>query len=258
MGTVKSEKPERGATDNAVVVAEKKGISRRIPQGLAVMIVALALLTLVLMIILIAATQNRDQTPTDTETTTSSEATATVESIDVVAATDYMTENASEGGSADDAEVAVPEDESDEAQDLLADTRLTGVDEDVAITRAKAAGFTAYSVYVFKTDTITGSAAAPTAGTVLKWAPFFGRAAGEQFAFFYTQTTEPTKNAVAVPSVFGMDWKVARDTLTKAGLNVRFEYEQNSPDPYGSVVFQAPASGTYMPAGSSVVIVLAD
>lgn len=237
---------------------------RQVPQGLAIMIVVLALLTLVLMIILIAATQNRGadaKTPSATTKTTEASSTVeTVAAIDIVKATDYMTENASAASlsTASAVEVDVPSTAPTAAHDLLADTRLTGVDEDVAIDRAKAAGFTPYSVYVYKTDAVTGTAAMPDSGLVLKWSPFFGRVRGEMFACFYVQTSESVSNAVAVPNVMGMPWADARAVLASAGLNVRFEYEQDSPDTYGTVLFQAPSAGTYMPKGSSAMLILAD
>lgn len=237
---------------------------RQVPQGLAIMIVVLALLTLVLMIILIAATQNRVSTnKTSDAATTTTEASSTVETvaaIDIVKATDYMTENASAASlsTASATEVDVPSTAPAAAHELLADTRLTGVDEDVAVERAKAAGFTPYSVYVFKTDAVTGSAALPDPGLVLKWSPYFGRVRGELFACFYVQTSESVSSAVAVPNVTGMPWEDARQVLASAGINARFEYEQDSPDTYGTVLFQAPSAGTYMPKGSSAVLILAD
>ncbi|MDR1412709.1 MAG: PASTA domain-containing protein [Actinomycetes bacterium] len=53
-------------------------------------------------------------------------------------------------------------------------------------------------------------------------------------------------------------WKSARSTLVGAGLGVRYAYEEESPAIYGTVVFQVPAAGQYLPKGSSAIIVLAD
>jgi beta-lactam-binding protein with PASTA domain len=61
-----------------------------------------------------------------------------------------------------------------------------------------------------------------------------------------------------VPSLKGLAWKDARAALKKLGLGIRFSYEEQSPDTYGTVVFQAPAAGSYLPKGSSAVVVLAD
>lgn len=135
---------------------------------------------------------------------------------------------------------------------------IDGVDEDVAKANLRAQGYKAYSVYVCDANTINGSASRPKAGVVLSHSAYTGRTVGEKLAFVNTATTASYANARKVPDLKGKAWKTARATLAKRGLRIRFEYEDKSPSKYGTVVFQAPAAGTYMPSGCSVIVVLAD
>lgn len=247
----------------------------RLPQWLAILIVALALVTLVLMIMLISAAQESARTArTSTGTASEVASTETTETetrpIIVVKVTEWITENGALGanstGKSTTQQVSTapaPEPEAPvepvaPAPDPSDETKLTGVDEDVATARARAQGLKPYSVYGFPAIAVSSGASLPPAGQVFRWEPFSGRVEGEKFAFLYVQTTESRSKAVTVPSVQGKTWQAARSTLLKAGLNVRFEYEHESPSTYGTVVFQAPESGSLMPTGCSVVLVLAD
>lgn len=135
---------------------------------------------------------------------------------------------------------------------------IVGVDEDIAKKNLRAQGFKTYSVYVCDEGALNGTASKPRAGLVLGQSSFIGRGVGEKLAFVQTATTASYSTARAVPNLKGMAWKSARSTLAGKGLGIRFEYEDKSPSKYGTVVFQAPAAGTHMPHGCSVIVVLAD
>ena len=135
---------------------------------------------------------------------------------------------------------------------------IVGVDENIAKKNLRAQGFKTYSVYVCDEGALNGSASKPRAGLVLAQSKFIGRSAGEKLAFVNTATSASYSTARTVPNLKGMAWKAARTTLANKGLGIRFEYEDKSPSKYGTVVFQAPAAGTHMPRGCSVIVVLAD
>lgn len=135
---------------------------------------------------------------------------------------------------------------------------VVGVDEDIAKRNLRAQGFKTYSVYVCDEGALNGTASKPRAGLVLAQSSFIGRGAGEKLAFVHTATSASYSTARRVPNLKGMAWKSARSTLANKGLGIRFEYEDKSPSKYGTVVFQAPAAGAYMPRGCSVIVVLAD
>jgi hypothetical protein len=135
---------------------------------------------------------------------------------------------------------------------------LVGQDEDDAKAAAKAAGYTTYSVYVCDSAAVNGSADEPLSGLVLATTSYTGRTAGEKYAFINVATSDPYSKATSVPNVKGLAWKSARSTLRGAGLGIRFAYEADSASLKGTVLFQAPAAGSFMPRNSTVVVVLAD
>lgn len=248
-----------------------------LPQWLAILIVALALLTLLLMIMLFtAAREDALATKPDvqaevTKTAESEDASATMGPIVVVQATPYTTENAAggQGGGSTTTQVSqstapapaptpAPAPEQTPATGSTAEQPLTGVDEDIAVVRAQAAGMTPFSVYGFPAVAVSPSATLPPSGQVFRAESYLGRTLGEKYAFLYVQTTEPLAAAVTVPNLQGKAWRDARAALLGAGLNIRYAYEEESPSTYGTVVYQAPSSGSLMPRGCSVVVVLAD
>ena len=139
-----------------------------------------------------------------------------------------------------------------------ASASVIGVDEDIAKQNLRAQGFKAYSVYVCDEGALSGTAARPTNGLVLSQLQYTGRTLGEKLAFVGVATSASYANARTVPDLTGKAWKSARATLASRGLGIRFEYEDKSPSTYGTVVFQAPAAGTHIPRGCSVMVVLAD
>lgn len=151
-----------------------------------------------------------------------------------------------------------PEPDPEPQPAVTAEPEYVGVDEDIATARAKKAGRIPYSVYVFDADAYRGMASKPVPGLVLDVDHYDGARKKEPFTFLYVATTAAYRNARTVPDLTGMQWKRARTTLTGKDLGVRFVYEENSPSAYGTVVSQAPAPGTLMPVGCSVILVLAD
>lgn len=135
---------------------------------------------------------------------------------------------------------------------------IVGVDEDVAKQNLRAQGFKAYSVYVCDEGALSGMAARPKNGMVLSQLQYTGRTVGEKLAFVSVATSASYTHAKIVPDLSGKAWKSARATLARRGLRIRYEYEDKSPAKYGTVVFQAPAAGTHIPRGCSVMVVLAD
>ncbi|MCL2379168.1 MAG: PASTA domain-containing protein [Coriobacteriia bacterium] len=135
---------------------------------------------------------------------------------------------------------------------------LLGVDVLVSQARAQAAGYVVHQVFVCCPDAVRNNTAPPTPGLVLDVQTYTMRQDGQRYMFLHVATTEPYSRARAVPNVDGLQWRPARDRLSGAGLGARFEYERNSTDTKGVVLFQAPQAGRYTPAGSSVIMILAD
>jgi beta-lactam-binding protein with PASTA domain len=67
----------------------------------------------------------------------------------------------------------------------------------------------------------------------------------------------PSASAVAVPNVYGMDSSAAATQITNAGLKVTFKQKAGTGQPPGTVVKVQPDAGTTVPAGSTVVLVIA-
>ncbi|MDR1775090.1 MAG: PASTA domain-containing protein [Actinomycetes bacterium] len=137
---------------------------------------------------------------------------------------------------------------------------VVGLDEDDATAQAKKAGYTVTSVYVCDSKAVKGTGKRPKAGRVLQAKEYTlgGSDAGGKLAFLYVATSDPYSKAKKVPNVKGKAWKSARATLRAKGLGIRYLYEAGSTAKTGTVIYQAPASGSYQPRGSSVVVVLAD
>ena len=136
---------------------------------------------------------------------------------------------------------------------------LVGLDEDEAVAKAKKEGYVVYSVYVCDSAAVKGKGAkAPKAGRVLGTTDYTMRKDGEKNLFLLVATSESYSKAKAVPNVVGMAWKDARAALSKVGIGTRYAYERKSADTKGKVLFQAAPEGSYIPSGSTIVLVLAD
>jgi eukaryotic-like serine/threonine-protein kinase len=72
-----------------------------------------------------------------------------------------------------------------------------------------------------------------------------------------TPSTSPTTTGVSVPSVYGMQSSVAEQQLTALGLQTVYKQKNNTGQPSGTVVDVKPAAGTVVPAGSTVLLVIA-
>ena len=72
-----------------------------------------------------------------------------------------------------------------------------------------------------------------------------------------TPTTSPTTSGVAVPNVLGVDSSTAEQQLTALGLGVAYRQKPNTGQPSGTVVKIQPTAGTVVPAGSTVLLVIA-
>jgi serine/threonine-protein kinase len=72
-----------------------------------------------------------------------------------------------------------------------------------------------------------------------------------------TPTPSPTASDVQVPNVYGMQSAVAERELTALGLVAAFRQKPDTGQPSGTVVNVRPDSGTMVPAGSTVLLVIA-
>jgi serine/threonine-protein kinase len=72
-----------------------------------------------------------------------------------------------------------------------------------------------------------------------------------------TPTTSPTTTDVTVPNVYGMQSSNAEQEMTALGLTVAYRQKPNTNQPAGTVVGIKPDSGTVVPAGSTVLLVIA-
>jgi serine/threonine-protein kinase len=72
-----------------------------------------------------------------------------------------------------------------------------------------------------------------------------------------TPTTTPTTSGVTVPNVLGVDSSTAEQQLTALGLQAAYRQKPNTGQPSGTVVNIRPAAGTVVPAGSTVLLVIA-
>jgi len=67
----------------------------------------------------------------------------------------------------------------------------------------------------------------------------------------------PSASGVSVPNVYGMQSSAAEQALTAAGLQVAYRQKPNTGQPAGTVVKIKPDAGTVVPAGSTVLLVIA-
>ncbi|MCL2403450.1 MAG: PASTA domain-containing protein [Coriobacteriia bacterium] len=137
-------------------------------------------------------------------------------------------------------------------------SNLRGIDVLPAQAMAQAAGYVVHQVFVVPPAVVNGTASAPRPGEVVEVQTYTMRTDGQRYMFLHVMTTEPVANARAVPNLVGTQWRTGRDRLSGVGLGARFEYERNSPGAVGEVIFQAPQPGSYTPARSTVIMVLAD
>ena len=72
-----------------------------------------------------------------------------------------------------------------------------------------------------------------------------------------TPTPSPSASGVSVPNVYGMQSTVAAQELGAAGLTAVFRQKPNTGQQPGTVVKIRPDAGTVVPAGSTVVLVIA-
>jgi beta-lactam-binding protein with PASTA domain len=70
-------------------------------------------------------------------------------------------------------------------------------------------------------------------------------------------STSPTAAGVSVPNVYGMQSTAAASELSSAGLTVAFRQKANTGQEPGTVVKIRPDAGTVVPAGSTVLLVIA-
>jgi beta-lactam-binding protein with PASTA domain/tRNA A-37 threonylcarbamoyl transferase component Bud32 len=72
-----------------------------------------------------------------------------------------------------------------------------------------------------------------------------------------TPTPSPTSSSVEVPNVYGMQSAVAEQQLTALGLSAAFRQKPNTGQQPGTVVNVRPDAGTFVPPGSTVLLVIA-
>jgi beta-lactam-binding protein with PASTA domain/tRNA A-37 threonylcarbamoyl transferase component Bud32 len=72
-----------------------------------------------------------------------------------------------------------------------------------------------------------------------------------------TPTPTPSASGVSVPNVYGMQSTVAAQELTAVGLTVAYREKANTGQQPGTVVKIRPDAGTVVPAGSTVLLVIA-
>jgi serine/threonine-protein kinase len=72
-----------------------------------------------------------------------------------------------------------------------------------------------------------------------------------------TPTTSPSVTGVSVPNVLGMQSSVAEQELNALGLQVAYRQKPNTGQPTGTVVRVRPDTGTVVPSGTTVLLVIA-
>jgi len=135
---------------------------------------------------------------------------------------------------------------------------LLGIDVLDAQARAQREGYVVHQVFVVCPNVVNNNAPAPRPGEVLDVQTYTMRGDGQRYMFLHVMTTEPVANARTVPNLSGVQWETGRDRLRAVDLGPRYVYERQSQDRKGSVLFQAPQAGRFTPAGSTVIMVLAD
>ena len=137
-------------------------------------------------------------------------------------------------------------------------SNLLGIDVLDAQAMAQAEGYVVHQVFVVCPNVVRNGAPTPAPGEVIDVQTYTMRTDRQRYMFLNVMTTESVASARQVPDLGGMQWQDGRQVLRNAGLGPRYEYERNSVDTKGVVIFQAPAVGNYTPRGSSVIMVLAD
>jgi len=135
---------------------------------------------------------------------------------------------------------------------------LLGIDVLDAQARAQREGYVVHQVFVVCPNVVNNNASAPRPGEVLDVQTYTMRGDGQRYMFLHVMTTEPVANARTVPNLGGVQWEAGRDRLRAVELGPRYVYERQSSDRKGVVLFQAPQAGRFTPAGSTVIMVLAD
>jgi len=135
---------------------------------------------------------------------------------------------------------------------------LLGIDVLDAQSRARNEGYVVHQVFVVCPNVVNNNAPAPRPGEVLDVQTYTMRGDGQRYMFLHVMTTEPVANARTVPNLAGVQWQTGRDRLRAVDLGPRYVYERQSQDTKGVVLFQAPQAGRFTPAGSTVIMVLAD
>ncbi len=72
-----------------------------------------------------------------------------------------------------------------------------------------------------------------------------------------TPTGSPTTIGIAVPNLYGMQSSAAEQQLLGLGLQVAYRQKPNTGEPSGTVVDIKPATGTVVPEGTTVLLVIA-
>ncbi|HEY5168992.1 MAG TPA: PASTA domain-containing protein, partial [Thermoleophilia bacterium] len=105
-----------------------------------------------------------------------------------------------------------------------------------------------------------------TAGLVISQSPTAGQKVDKGSTVSFVVSTgspspspspSPTAAGVAVPNVYGMQSTAAASQLSAAGLTVAFRQKNNTGQEPGTVVKIKPDAGTVVPAGSTVLLVIA-
>jgi len=262
--------------ENAHLSLEDKEEKESEPRGKKLVYALTALSALVLLFALVAiffafqGVEENDaaEAAAAAEAEASAEATvvATEEfltgAIVVAHETDYITYNANLDGSMQvaggveepEAELIFP------GEDALGAnySNIIGIDVLDAQARAQAVGYVVHQVFVVCPNVVNNNAAPPRPGQVLEVQTYNMRGDGQRYMFLHVMTTDPVGNARAVPNVVGSRQQAGHNTLVGVGLGSRVVHERNSSDASGTVLFQAPQAGRFTPAGSTVIMVLAD
>jgi beta-lactam-binding protein with PASTA domain len=134
---------------------------------------------------------------------------------------------------------------------------VVGLDEDDAKLQAESAGYEVRSVYVCDSGVVKNGGAAPKSGLVLA-VTSCTVPRGTKHAFLHVATSDPYRKARRVPSLSGLNATQARSKLAAVGLGLRTVNATSSGAGTGKYFFQAPAAGSYLPGGSSAILVLTD
>jgi len=263
--------------ENAHLSYEEDDVKAEEPRGKKFIYALTALSALVLLFALVAiffafqsVEENDDAEAAAIEEADYGAEATTVETEDymespifVVFETDYISYNANLDGTMQVANVG--NDAEMEVVPTIPDrglganyANIIGIDVLDAQDRARAAGYVVHQVFVVCPNVVNNDAPAPRPGRVLEVQTYTMRGDNQTHMFLHVMTTDPVGNARTVPNVVGNRQQAGHNALVGAGLGSRTTTERNSPDATGTVVFQAPQAGRFTPAGSTVIMVLAD